>query len=157
MSLSKTPPQIVDFLAGKGFAVAGVSRNPQQPANTIFRRLRDTGYPVFPINPNAEEVEGTRCFPDLASIGQPVDRVVIVTHPRAALNVVRQCAEQGVRQVWFHRSFGPGSVSREAIAECEARGITHIDGGCPMMFCEPVDLAHRCVKWWLQRRGRVPA
>jgi hypothetical protein len=61
-----------------------------------------------------------------------------------------------VRQVWFHRSFGTGSVSAEAVAVCRAHGIEPIVGGCPLMFCEPVDVGHRCMRWWLQWRGRVP-
>jgi uncharacterized protein len=61
-----------------------------------------------------------------------------------------------VRQVWFHRSFGTGSVSGEAVRECNARRIQCIVGGCPLMYCEPVDLGHRCFRWWLRLRGRVP-
>ena len=81
---------------------------------------------------------------------------MVATHPRNALDIVRQCVEQGVRQVWFHRSFGIGSVSGEAVQECKARGIQCIVGGCPLMYCEPVDLGHRCMRWWLRRDGRVP-
>jgi predicted CoA-binding protein len=157
MPASKIPPQVAEFLAGTRFAVAGVSRQSHQPANAIFRKLRDAGYDVVPLNPNAARVEGTQCFPNLASVPAHVDRVVVATHPRVTVELVRQCAEHGVGYVWFHRSFGDGSVSREAVAECEARGIKYIEGGCPLMFCEPVDIGHRCIKWWLQRRRRIPA
>jgi hypothetical protein len=51
---------------------------------------------------------------------------------------------------------GQGSVSEAAVKECAARGIEAIVGGCPLMFCEPVDLGHKCMKWWFQRQGRVP-
>jgi hypothetical protein len=61
-----------------------------------------------------------------------------------------------VKRVWFHRSFGTGSVSDEAVQACQNLGIDAIVGGCPMMFCEPVDVGHTCMRWWLQRRGRVP-
>jgi hypothetical protein len=81
---------------------------------------------------------------------------VIAAPPRVSVDLVRQCAALGVNQVWFHRSFGPGSVSPEAVHECEARGIRCLVGGCPLMYCEPVDFAHRCMKWWLRLRGRVP-
>jgi predicted CoA-binding protein len=154
--MAKVPENVAGFLAGKRFAVAGVSRDATQPANAVYRKLRDAGYEVFAINPKASEVEGTRCHPDLASVPEPIDGVVIVTHPDASLGVVRQCAERGVRRVWFHRSFGDGSVSDAAVRECEARGIECIVGGCPLMYCNPVDLGHRCMRWWLRRRGRVP-
>jgi uncharacterized protein len=152
----KVPEKVRAFLSGKCFAVAGVSRQPGQAANAVFRKLRDAGYKVLPINPNATDVEGTPCYPDLKSIPGPLDGVVVVTHPSAAAGLVRQCAEHGVRQVWFHRAFGEGSVSNDAIRECEARGIQCIVGGCPLMYCEPVDFGHRCMRWWLRRQNRVP-
>ena len=154
--MPKLPTTVAAFLAGKRFAVAGVSRQPQQAANAIFRKLCGSGYEVLPINPNAAEVEGVRCYPDLASIPGDIDGVVIATPPAAALSIVRQCGDKGVRQVWFHRSFGAGSVSRDAVKECKLRGVDAIVGGCPLMYCEPVDGGHRCIRWWLRLFGRVP-
>jgi predicted CoA-binding protein len=154
--MARVPESVSEFLRGKRFAVAGVSRASVQPANAIYRRLKDCGYEVFAINPNASEVEGVKAYPDLAAIPVTVDGVVIATHPDASVDIVRQCSKQGVSRVWFHRSFGGGSVSAEAIRECEARGLHYIVGGCPLMFCGQVDFAHKCMKWWFQRRGRVP-
>src|ERR1700680_4795864 len=113
--MARMPSNVAEFLSGKRFAVAGVSRQPQQAANAIFLKLRGSGFEVFPVNPNATEIEGARCYPDLASVPGPLDGVVIATHPRDALGIVRQCGEQGVRHVWFHRSFGTGSVSGVAV------------------------------------------
>lgn len=150
------PPSVVRFLAGRRFAVAGVSRSSDQPANAILRKLRASGYEAVPINPNATELEGTPCYPDLGSVPGALDGVVIVTHPAAAERVVRDAAARGIRQVWFHRSFGAGSVSEAALRACGELGITPIVCGCPLMYCEPVDMAHRCFRWWLGRSARVP-
>ncbi len=154
--MAKMPSSVAEFLAGKRFAVAGVSRQPQQAANAVFRKMAASGFEVFPVNPNAAEVEGVKCYPNLASLPGSIDGVVIATHPRNGLDIVRQCGEQGVRGVWFHRSFGEGSVSSEAVEECKTRGIQCIEGGCPLMYCEPVDVGHRCMRWWLRMGGRVP-
>lgn len=154
--MGRTPDAVAAFLRGRRFAVAGVSRRANQPANAIFRRLKQTGYDVFPVNPLASEVEGTTCYRDIATVPGPLDGVVIVTAPGVAADVVRLCSDCGVPRVWFHRSFGNGSVSEEAVRLCEERGIACIVGGCPMMFCEPVDVAHRCMRWWLQKQARVP-
>jgi hypothetical protein len=153
--MANVPRSVSEFLSGERIAVAGVSRSSSQAANAIFRKLRDSGYETVPINPNASEVEGERCYPDLATVPGSVDGVVVATHPDVALELVRQCEGRGVRRVWFHRSFGAGSVSEDAVRRCETSGIDCIVGGCPLMFCEPVDVGHRCMRWWLQRRGRV--
>ena len=150
------PESVADFLRGKRIAVAGVSRNGAQAANAVFRKLRDSGYEALPVNPAATEVEGVPCYPHLAAIPGAVDGVLSFTPPKAAIDVVRQCADCGIRRVWFHRSFGQGSVSDDAIRECQARRIQCIAGGCPMMYCAPVDGAHRCMRWFLRWRHRVP-
>lgn len=154
--MATIPDPVAAFLRGRRFAVAGVSRRPGQAANAVFKRLKRSGYEVFPVNPKATEVEGTTCYPDIASVPGPLDGVVIATAPGVSAEVVRQCGDCGVPRVWFHRSFGDGSVSGDAVRACEARGISSIVGGCPLMFCEPVDVGHRCMRWWLQRQGRVP-
>jgi hypothetical protein len=59
---------ITDFLRGRRIAVAGVSRGTGSAANPVFRKLRHSGYEVVPVNPNASEVEGVRCFPNLESV-----------------------------------------------------------------------------------------
>lgn len=154
--MASVPEPVAAFLRGKRIAVAGVSRDGQHAANSVFRKLKNSGYEVFPINPSASVVEDVRCYPNVGAIPEGVDGVVVATPPDAAVEVVRQCSEHGVRRVWFHRSFGSGSVSEEAIRECHALGVDCIVGGCPLMFCEPVDIAHKCMRWWLQLRGRVP-
>jgi len=133
-----------------------VSRQPGQAANAIFRKLRDAGYETFAVNPNASEIDGVRCYPSVVSLPGPIDGVVIATPPKAALQIVRDCRDAGIGRVWFHRSFGEGSVSDDAVRQCRAAGIDCIVGGCPLMFCPPVDFGHRCMRSWLQWRGRVP-
>ena len=150
------PAAIAEFLNGKRIAVAGVSRNPNQAANAIFRKLRDAGYDAIPVNPGASLLEGVACHPDVASLPGTVDGVIVATHPNVSLQVVRQCADRGINQVWFHRSVGTGSVSDAAVQACKTYGISCIIGGCPLMYCAPVDPFHRCARWWLGLRGRVP-
>lgn len=154
--MNQVPHSVADFLEGKRIAVAGVSRHADVAANAVFKKLQQCQYEVFPVNPNAHEVEGVPCYSDLAAIPGELDGVVIATHPDVSQSVVRDCKERRVPRVWFHRSFGQGSVSQEAVRECERLGMECIVGGCPLMFCEPVDFGHKCMRWWFQWRGRVP-
>jgi predicted CoA-binding protein len=144
------------FLAQKRIAVAGVSRNKNEAANIVYRKLRASGYEVFPVNPKAETVEGDNCYPNLKSVPGGVDGVVIATRPAVTEEVVRECAELGVPRVWIHRSFGQGSVSEGAVDYCRENGIAVIAGGCPMMFCQPVDFGHKCMRWILNLTGGLP-
>ena len=86
------------FLASRRIAVTGVSRTTKgHGANTVYQRLRNREYEVFPVNPNADQVEGDPCFPDLTSIPGGVDAVVIATRPDVAEATMRECAELGIR------------------------------------------------------------
>src|SRR5215813_6739771 len=89
--------KVNDFLSQKRIAVTGVSRTPgAAAANGIYRRLREVGYEVFAVNPNADTVEGDTCYHDVKSIPQGVDAVIIATPPEATEQVVRDCADAGV-------------------------------------------------------------
>lgn len=145
-----------DFLAQERIAVAGLSRSGNQPGNLIYRKLKEAGHQVFAVNPKAEDIDGDPCYPSLKAIPEPVDGVVITTHPDVTEQLVRDCIEVGVPRVWIHRSFGQGSVSEKAVADCRVHGITVIAGGCPMMFCQPVDFGHKCIRWVLNLTGGLP-
>jgi predicted CoA-binding protein len=143
------------FLANQRIAVTGVSRNAKDHgANTVFKRLRDRGYEVFAVNPNADHVEGAHSYHDLKSIPGGVDAVVIATAADRADGTVRECAELGIKHVWMHRSYGPGSVSETATTYGREHGITVIDGGCPLMFDPTADFGHKVMR--VIYRGHVP-
>jgi len=135
------------FLASKRIAVTGVSRRPENHgSNAVYRRLRKRGYEVFAVNPNADTVEGDRCYRDLKSIPGGVQAVVIGTRPELAEGTIRECAELGITHVWMHRGPGAGSVSAAAARYGRDHGITVIDGGCPLMFSPTSDLGHRFMR-----------
>jgi predicted CoA-binding protein len=146
-----------DFLAHRRIAVTGVSRTPGgHGSNIVYQRLRDRGYTVFPINPNAHEVEGDPCFPDLRSIPDGVDAVVIGTRPEIAETTMRECAELGIHHVWMHRGPGAGSVSPTAADFGRRHGIEVIDGGCPCMFEPTADRGHKAMRRVLTLTRNVP-
>jgi uncharacterized protein len=146
-----------EFLASKRVAVTGVSRKPQNHgSNVVYRRLRERGYEVLAVNPNADEVEGELCYHDLHSIPGGVDAVVIGTRPEIAEETMRECAELGIKHVWMHRGPGAGSVSETATAYGRERGIAVIDGGCPCMFDPTADLGHKAMRFVFTLKGNVP-
>jgi predicted CoA-binding protein len=137
-----------EFLAHKRVAVTGVSRDKKSGhgSNTVYKRLRQRGYEVFAVNPNATEVEGDHSYKNLSSIPGSVDAVVIGTRPERAVDTMHECAALGIKHVWMHRGPGAGSVSPAAREYGRQQGITVIDGGCPCMFGPTADIGHRVMR-----------
>jgi uncharacterized protein len=146
-----------EFLANRRVAVTGVSRHPKDHgSNVVYKRLRDRGYEVFAVNPNADQVEGEPCYHDLRSIPGGVDAVVIGTRPELGEETIRECADLAIKHVWMHRGPGAGSVSKTAAAYGRQQGIAVIDGGCPCMFGPTADLGHKAMRIVLTLQGNVP-
>ena len=145
-----------EFLSHKKIAVTGVSRKGDTAANTIYKKLKISGYNVYPVNPNAQSIDGDICFPNLQSIPEKVEGVVIGTKPEQAKKIVEKCGELGIKNVWIHSSFGEGSYDEEAVNKARELGLNIIPRGCPMMFCEPVDVAHKCFRWFFGITGKLP-
>jgi predicted CoA-binding protein len=145
------------FLSQPRVAVTGVSRSPKaHGANVVYRRLRERGYDVFAVNPAATVVEGDPCYPTLAAIPGGVDAVVMATGASRVQATMEECHDLGITQVWMHRGPGPGSVSPAAAAYGRARGISVIDGGCPLMFGPTSDRGHKVMRVMLTATGNVP-
>lgn len=146
-----------EFLGKKRIAVTGVSRKPaSHGSNIVYQRLRDRGYEVFAVNPNADEVEGDVAYLDLKSIPDGVEAVVIGTRPEIAEDTMRECVDLGIDHVWMHRAFGQGSASQSAADYGREHGVHVIDGGCPLMFEPTADGGHKVMKFFCTLAGTVP-
>jgi predicted CoA-binding protein len=145
-----------EFLSHRRVAVTGVSRSQAHGSNAVYTRLRDRGYEVFAVNPNADEVEGDPAYHSLSAIPGGVEAVVIGTRPEIAEETMRECAELGIKHVWMHRGPGAGSVSEHAAAYGREHGVAVIDGGCPCMFGPTADLGHKAMRLVFTLNGNVP-
>lgn len=150
--------QVADeFLSHKRVAVTGVSRTPKSHGgNIVFNRLRDRGYEVFAVNPNAASVEGVTAYPNLKAIPGGVDFVIIATRPEHATATMEECRDLGIRRVWMHRLMGSGSCSPDATRLGRDNGITVIEGGCPLMFGRTADGGHKLMRFIFSLTGGVP-
>jgi predicted CoA-binding protein len=152
----KYKEKVDDFLSQKRIAFAGVSRTPKaKVGNAIYQRFKEAGYTVYPINPNAEIIEGDKCYKDLAAVPEKIDAVLITTNPAAAYEVVKQCVANGVKRVWFHHGMGNGSYNKEAAQFGEENGLTVIHNGCPMMFIKNADPFHRFMGFLKKMFGKL--
>jgi predicted CoA-binding protein len=135
--------QIREFLGLKRVAIVGVSRRSDDFSRALYREFRGRGYDTVPVHPQASEIEGQPCFARLEDVAPPVEGVLLMTSPEVTDTLVRDCAKAGVGRVWMYRGAGTGAVSPQAVAFCEANGISVIAGECPMMFLPGTAWYHR--------------
>ncbi len=160
---------VQDFLKQKRIAVAGVSHKKDEAANVIYKKLKKSGYTVYPVNPSIDRFQGDCCYHNLKSLPEPVDGVIIVTRPEITDKIVREVVQLGIPRVWMHCSMGcrlkhrtnmgkrMSSVSAEAVRLCRENHIEVIPGACPLMFGRTADFGHTLMRWMLQLTGRMDA
>lgn len=151
-----TMTEVREFLGLRRIALVGLSRDPKDFSRYLFHEMGAKGYDMVPVNPSADELDGKRCFARAQDIQPPVDGALILTAPEKTDQVVRDCAEAGIRYVWMHRSAGPGSVSKSAVEFCRERGIRVVEGHCPFMFIPHTPSFHRIHGFILRLTGGYP-
>jgi len=117
--------QIERFLSGTAFAVVGASRHRDKYGNRVLRAYMQNQREVFPINPNADEVEGLKAYPNLSSLPVEVHGVSIVTPPDVTGSVVDEAIELGIMHLWMQ----PGAEDHEAVARAKNAGASVIAHG----------------------------
>jgi predicted CoA-binding protein len=151
---------VQDFLSQKQIAVVGVSDQRETGCNLAYRKFKEAGYTVSAVNPRLATFEGDPCYPDLKAIPEKPEAVFILTNPKVTEEVVQQCVDLGIKQVWMHCLMGtkPGlasgmtSVSQEAVDMCRENGITVIPGACPNQFLDP-DFGHTLMRVMFRTLG----
>lgn len=161
--MNTAPDLISDFLTCRNIAVAGISHTRDTPARPIYRKLKKAGYNVFAINPSGGTFEGDQCYKKLQDVKPLPDGVVMVTRPEITSILIDDCIRLGIRRIWIHNMMGipangvPGgsSISPDGIQRAREAGLSVIGGSCPMQFIEPVDLFHRCLRWYCDKTGKL--
>lgn len=148
-----TSRKLVDeFISLKKIAVVGVSRKKTKFGNTIYKELKQKGYDVFAINPHINTFEGDTCYPDLLSLPEKIDAVIINVPPVQTEKVVREANQAGVKKVWLQQ----GSQSESAVKYCEENGIDCVSNECILMFVQPSAFIHRAHRWMWGVLGKLP-
>lgn len=140
------------FLAKPAIAIAGASRSGKKFGNIAMRELRAKGYRVYPIHPIAERIEDVPCYTSVTKVPEKVDALLVVVPPIAALDVVRDAAESGVRSVWLQQ----GAESNDVLELCRDLGLEVVSGECILMFAQPRSF-HKLHRWIWGALGKLPA
>jgi uncharacterized protein len=143
------------FLAHRRLAVVGVSRDPRDFSRTVVSELTRRGYDVVAVNPIGGEGRGGMPFArQVQDIDPPVEAAILMTPPAVTTEVVRDCLEAGIRNVWMHQGVGRGAASPDAIAFCRKHDIAVVTGACPLMYLPETGFVHRAHRWCREVLGR---
>ncbi|NIO39667.1 MAG: CoA-binding protein [Burkholderiales bacterium] len=130
--MSTTPRETLrTALNPKSVAIVGASENPNKIGGRPLLYLHRYGYRgvVYPINPNRKEVQGHRAFPDLFSLSDSPEVVIIAVPGDAAVDAVEACADIGVQvAVVMSSGFGEVNATEGKAKEARMRAIAREAG-----------------------------
>ena len=110
-------------------AVVGFSSQPEKAGNYVPAYLEQQGYRILPVNPNLESRSGEKVYPDLASIPEPVDLVLLFRRSEAIPPFVDQAIEIGAKAVWMQL----GIINEGAAAKARQAGLDVVMDACMMV------------------------
>ena len=143
---------IQSFLEPKEMAISGVSRNPKKFGRVVFDHLQERGYRLYPVNPNADQINGDKCYKDIASLPDHVDRLYIVTPKDQTAKALEEAARKGIKRVWIQQR----SENEEAVRLAEENNINLIYKECLFKFAEPVSGPHAFHRFFSKLFGSFP-
>lgn len=107
------------MLEKKIWAVIGANNDPDKFGNIIFKRLKSEGYTVYPVNPMYDNVEGDKCYPDLASLPEKPEVLDMVVSPKRGKAFIEEAARLGIKNIWLQ----PGTYDQELLKLIEEKQL----------------------------------
>ena len=113
-------------------AVVGCSDDPARDSLMIAKLLKQKGFRVIPVNPQLKPEDlrselGERCYPDLASIPEPVEIVDVFRRSEYVAEIAEQALEKGARVLWCQL----GVIDHGAAENAQHAGMTVVMDRCP--------------------------
>jgi predicted CoA-binding protein len=110
-------------------AVVGASPDPGRTSHRVMRYLQGAGYRCIPVNPNAGEVLGERCYPALGDVPEPVDLVDVFRRPEYCAAVAEAAVAIGTRALWLQLGVRSADARRIAVDA----GLDYVEDACTLV------------------------
>lgn len=110
------------MLEKKTWAVVGANQDQSKYGNMIYRKLRDKGYEVYPVNPMYDEVEGDKCYKDLSSLPVVPEVIDMVVSAKRGRPVIDEAAKLGIKYIWLQ----PGTYDDELLKQINSLGLEQV-------------------------------
>ncbi|MEW5985287.1 MAG: CoA-binding protein [Chloroflexota bacterium] len=126
----KDKEAIEHILATAGtIAVVGLSSREERAGYYVPAYLQANGYRIIPINPYLTWALEEKAYPDLLSLQEPVDLVLLFRRSEAVRPFVEQAVQIGAKAVWMQL----GIVNEEAAAVARAAGLLVVMDACMLV------------------------
>jgi predicted CoA-binding protein len=147
-----TRDSIDKFFSASNIAVVGASRDNKKFGNSAYRYFKVRGYNVFPVNPNAERIDGDICYKSLEEIPVNIESALVVLPPEKVEDVVKLAHEKNINNIWLQK----GAESKEAIKFCNEKEMNIVYEQCVLMFAEPSSFPHNFHRFVNKITGKIP-
>jgi len=117
----------------KKWAVVGASPKKEKYGYKVFKTLVGRGLTVYPVHVAAKEIDGFKVYPNITSLPEVPEAVVLIIPPDKTLPVLKDMLRLNIRNVWFQ----PGSESEEAVDFCKKNNINYVAKACIMIDVSP--------------------
>src|SRR3979409_338301 len=129
------PHPLDSFFSPESIALIGASRDLEKIPGRLLSMLRKNEFPgsLYPINPNYGDIDGLKCYPSIADVGQPIDLAMVIIPAPAVLGALEQCAAAGVKNAviissGFAEEGGDSAAMQDAVADLASRTGMRISG-----------------------------
>lgn len=113
-----------DMLKNKVWAVVGVNDNPYKFGYMLYKKLKENGYEVYPINPKYDNIENQKCYPNLSSLPMVPDAVDMVVSPHKGMSIIDEASSLGIENIWFQ----PGTCDEDILKKAKDKGMNIVQG-----------------------------
>lgn len=108
------------------YAIVGATANKKKYGHKVLIDLKNKGFKVVPVNPKYESIAGLTCYPDLISMDERPDVVVLIVGQDNAKKIVKECRDLNLNRLWFQ----PGSEFKDAVNMARSAGFKIMEGKC---------------------------
>src|SRR5258706_1415226 len=129
------PHPLDTFFAPDSIALIGASRDQEKIPGRLLSMLRKNEFPgkIYPVNPNYGDIDGLKCYPSIADVGQPIDLAIVIIPAKTVLGALKQCAAAGVKNAviissGFAEEGGDSAAMQDAIASLAKKTGMRISG-----------------------------
>jgi uncharacterized protein len=102
MTVLESDSELRDLISSvRTIAVVGLSPKANRDSHRVAKYLKEQGFTIIPVNPNADEVLGETSYPTLEDVPHPVDLVNVFRRSEHTPEIARGAVKIGARAIWM--------------------------------------------------------